>query len=824
MSENVGAVTLSLVLDSSKLGPQLSQVGNSVGGTLKNIVGSAFAFALGQGFFSFIQSGFKNGIGAAVDFDSQMQQNQISFETMLGSATKAQSFMEWVQQFAAKTPFEMNDVVTGSKRLLAFGFTAEQIPKMLTAIGDASSAMGMSGEEGIGRIANALGQMAAHGTVDAQDMLQLTSIGIPAWDILAQSMGKSTAEVMKLSSKGLIPAKTAISELVDGMEQRFPNMMDAQSKSYQGLMSTLNDNVVSTLGNIIKPKFEEISNTVLPHLIDVTNTVSSTFSSTHSVIQALGAGIGEAFGPTAGQVFKNLATDVKEVFGWLIEHRTGVEAALVGIAGGFAAFKVTNAVAQVKGFFNDISKGVEMFGSSGIGDVAKITGAFQKLGAGFQLFKNAATSGGGLKSISKDFTALFGLPPQAIITIAIIGALAALAVVIIKNWGPISTFFKNLWNGIQSGAQTVGNAINGAFTGASNALKTAWNGVAGFFSGIWSGIQTAATAAWNAIRTAVMAIVTPFVAAIQGPFDTLKTGLGNILNGIKDIFSGVWTVIKNVVLGLVLVFIDLITGDFDKLHSDISHILDNIKNAFSTIWNGIKTVVLGIAQTLVGYLGTIFRGGVAVLQTIGNGLKTFFTGLWNGIKNTAVSVWNGLLGFFQGLPAQFASFMSGVGDAIIHGFDSAIDFIKNLPGQMLQWGKDMIQGMIDGIKSMIGKVGDAVKGVGNKIRSALHFSRPDEGPLADYETWMPDFMQGLADGILANRYKVVSAIRSLTSDMRVDAALQPAYAGAYSGRNGLQPAMNNFKAEINLNGGEYHTRDGDKIVRQLDRWFGSKLG
>ena len=814
MSENVGAVTLSLVLDSSKLGPQLSQVGNSVGGTLKNIVSSAFSFALGQGFFSFIQSGFKNGIGAAVDFDSQMQQNQISFETMLGSATKAQSFMEWAQQFAAKTPFEMNDVVTGSKRLLAFGFTAEQIPKMLTAIGDASSAMGMSGEEGIGRIANALGQMAAHGTVDAQDMLQLTSIGIPAWDILAQSMGKSTAEVMKLSSKGLIPAKTAINELVDGMEQRFPNMMDAQSKSYQGLMSTLKDNVVSALGNIIKPKFEEISNTVLPHLIDVTNTVSSTFSSTHSVIQALGAGIGEAFGPTTGQVFKDLATGVKDVFGWLIEHRTGVETALAGIAGGFAAFKT---VSSITGIISNFTGGL----TGGLKGAKDAVGMFGKLGTAIRLFQK---DGKGVQHVGDAFKTLFGLGPQGMIIVAVIAAIAAAAFVIIKNWGPISTFFKNLWNGIQSGAQTVGNAINGAFTGASNALKTAWNGVAGFFSGIWSGIQTAATAAWNAIQTAVMAIVTPFVAAIRGPFDTLKTGLGNILNGIKDIFSGVWTVIKNVVLGLVLVFIDLITGDFDKLHSDISHILDNIKNAFSTIWNGIKTVVLGIAQTLVGYLGTIFQGGVAVLQTIGSGLKTFFTGLWNGIKNTAVSVWNGLLGFFQGLPAQFVSFMSGVGDAIIHGFDSAIDFIKNLPGQMLQWGKDMIQGMIDGIKSMIGKVGDAVKGVGDKIRSALHFSRPDEGPLADYETWMPDFMQGLADGILANRYKVVSAIRSLTSDMRVDAALQPAYAGAYSGRSGLQPTMNNFKAEINLNGGEYHTRDGDKIVRQLDRWLGSKLG
>lgn len=99
---------------------------------------------------------------------------------------------------------------------------------------------------------------------------------------------------------------------------------------------------------------------------------------------------------------------------------------------------------------------------------------------------------------------------------------------------------------------------------------------------------------------------------------------------------------------------------------------------------------------------------------------------------------------------------------------------------MLEWGKDMINGLINGIKSMIGNVGKAINGVANKIRSILHFSVPDEGPLTDYESWMPDFMSGLARGIESNKYKVVSAIRSLAADMAISPAITPAYVGGYS--------------------------------------------
>ena len=136
-----------------------------------------------------------------------------------------------------------------------------------------------------------------------------------------------------------------------------------------------------------------------------------------------------------------------------------------------------------------------------------------------------------------------------------------------------------------------------------------------------------------------------------------------------------------------------------------------------------------------------------------------FNAMLNGIKNICGNIYGAVKG----------------------GFDKAIGFIKGLASQAFQWGADFIGGIVNGIKSMIGKVGDAVSSVANKIRSFLHFSVPDEGPLTDYESWMPDFIGGLAKGIEKSRGMIENAMNGVTADMTVTPrvmAAQGGYAGA----------------------------------------------
>lgn len=197
--------------------------------------------------------GLLGGVVAKVgfDFNSMRQQAEIAFTTMLGSGERAKTFLDDLQQFAAKTPFEFPELVQASQKMLAMGFAADKIKPTLTAIGDAVAGLGGSSAM-VDRVTTALGQMLAKGKVSAEEMLQLTEAGIPAWDILAKRIGVSIPEAMKLAEKGAIDSQTAVAALTEGMNERFGGMMEKQSQTAQGLISTLKDTFSQTAGMILQ--------------------------------------------------------------------------------------------------------------------------------------------------------------------------------------------------------------------------------------------------------------------------------------------------------------------------------------------------------------------------------------------------------------------------------------------------------------------------------------------------------------------------------------------------------------------------------------------
>lgn len=204
-------------------------------------------------------------------------------------------------------------------------------------------------------------------------------------------------------------------------------------------------------------------------------------------------------------------------------------------------------------------------------------------------------------------------------------------------------------------------------------------------------------------------VVQLIVDYVTTEFNIMKNLITGIWNGIKDIAAGAWEWIKNVVVGPVLLLCDLVTGNFTKLKEDASKIFSNLGNALSTIWNGIS----GIASSI-------------------------WTAIKEHIGNTVGRMVDGIKFAIQKIPGIFSDI-----------FGRVRNFVTSLPGEALRWGRDIIDGIADGIRGAIGKVTSAVKGVADKIRSFLHFSEPDVGPLSDFHTYMPDMMSGLASGIKA---------------------------------------------------------------------------
>lgn len=274
----------------------------ATGGVLKTALGTALGFAAAQVGMTALGEAVGFVKGAFIDFNSRLEQARIGFTTLLGSAAKADAFIAEMKTFAARTPFEFPGLQDAAQRMLAMGFSAEEVLPKLTAVGDAVAALGGS-EEMVNRVTYALGQMQTAGRVNAQDMMQLTSAGIPAWQILADSIGKSVAETRKLAEQGLIPAKQAVEALTTGMEQRFGGMMAKQSQTFQGAMSTIRDSLNNALATAFKPFFTEIS----AGFVGLANMLSAdAFQGFATRVGTALAGVVRAFGSLARQVIPAL--------------------------------------------------------------------------------------------------------------------------------------------------------------------------------------------------------------------------------------------------------------------------------------------------------------------------------------------------------------------------------------------------------------------------------------------------------------------------------------------------------------------------------------
>ena len=199
------------------------------------------------------------GLGAvAVRSAAQMEQTEKAFTTLLKSADLAKDFLAELERFAAATPFELPGLLNASKRLLAFGFNAQQVIPILTAIGDSAAALGM-GEEGISRLTTAIGQIQAKAKVSAEEMNQINETGIPAWQLLADTIGTTVPQAMDMASKGMIDGATGVQAILTGMNKQFGGMMAEQSQTLNGMMSNIQDSI-GQLSTVVGKEITEAFN------------------------------------------------------------------------------------------------------------------------------------------------------------------------------------------------------------------------------------------------------------------------------------------------------------------------------------------------------------------------------------------------------------------------------------------------------------------------------------------------------------------------------------------------------------------------------------
>ncbi|MCI7323826.1 PblA [bacterium] len=218
-----------------------------------------------------------------------------------------------------------------------------------------------------------------------------------------------------------------------------------------------------------------------------------------------------------------------------------------------------------------------------------------------------------------------------------------------------------------------------------------------------------------------------FSNIVDAGIDLLLNLVQGIANGLPSLIEYVPTIVSNIA--------GLINDNAPKILQAgiqvIFTLVQGLINAIPTIIANIPQIISAIADTITAF--NWLNLGATVIKTLGNGL---------------LSMAGSLKGFTQST------------------FSGALDYLKSLPGKALQWGKDLIGGFIDGIIGNVGNLINSVKNVAATIASYLHFSRPDVGPLRDYETWMPDMLSGMAQSIRSNIYRITDAMDFLGGSMR----------------------------------------------------------
>ena len=323
----------------------------------------------------------------------------------------------------------------------------------------------------------------------------------------------------------------------------------------------------------------------------------------------------------------------------------------------------------------------------------------------------------GLASVVSTVASAFSRLPQPVQTvIAVVLGVVAVA-------GPLIIVIGSVVSAIGAIAPVIGviGGVLGGFVGLITG--TIMPALAGFFAFLLA----------NPIVLVIAAIVAA-VALLIANWDKVKEVAGKVKEGVVN----AWNNVKE----------------------KTSEAWENVKQKTSETWNKVKTTVSEKANNIKTTVSEKWNNLKANTSTAWNNVKTTISNSVNNAKTNAIST-------FENMKSGISGKVNLIKSNVKSGFDNAVGHIKGLASQAFSWGSDMIMGIVNGIKSCISKVSGAVKDVADTIKSYLHFSVPDVGPLTDYESWMPDFIQGMAKGIDDNKYRLVDAVQSMAGDMKL---------------------------------------------------------
>lgn len=635
-----------------------------------------------------------------VKYNAQMETYQTSFEVMTGSSKKAASITKELQTMGAKTPFEMTDLADTTQLLMQYGFTADDALNRMSMLGDISQ----GSADKMNRIAMAYGQMSSAGKVQLEDVKQMIEAGFSPLQEISETTGESMASLYDRISKG----KMSVDEITQSMKRatskggKYFKSMEKQSKTFNGQLSTMKDNLNQFVGTLTKGLTAKLTKKVLPQLNEFIGKLSTAFEKggISGLLDELGS-VGKAIQGVIDK-FKAITKNTKKMdkLKKVWESLKDVFETTVDLAGflvekflDFATAESTldalkTALDGINGALKWCKKHWGLIESAIVGVVGVIAGL--KLG-GF--ISDIGTALSKLKLVKTELSAMQSLGITVGITLMVTGiALEGKGIMDSIREGLNLNNFGEMVGGAlltTGGAASFGGALAAwiakAFAGskitavllaAAKNLGLATAGAAGAaiaasVAAIIAGIPMFITGIWDAIKNGISWLSSLLVGAGA----TLAgAGIGALIGSLGGpIGTGIGALI-GLAVGLVtdgiLAIVDIFKNGLNWTNGIILAIV-GVVFAFCTPILGIPALVIGALVLVVKYWDkiTAWIGKAAskiaeffsnmwskICETpVGEWINSkiiqpviqFFVGLWNSVRDGAISAWNSICSFFS---------------------------------------------------------------------------------------------------------------------------------------------------------------------------------
>lgn len=370
-------------------------------------------------------------------------------------------------------------------------------------------------------------------------------------------------------------------------------------------------------------------------------------------------------------------------------------------------------------------------------------------------------------------------------------------------------------------AEAIMPAVSNAMELAAGAIEK----ITGFFSTLPEPAQKFATIIGTLI--VVLGALSPAILSAVAAFTLLQAPLLPVIGIIAAVVAGVALLVaafKNL-WETNEGFRQAVGEIWAQIQSAISVALSMIQQIISAfvqlvsiIWEQWGDTIMAVVKNTISMITTLIQEGLNIIQNVIKLFSSILQGDWKGAWEAVKAILSSVLNIIKTLVStafnNLVSIISGVGSkigsAVKSAFSSAISFITSLPSKAVGWGRDFINGLKNGIMSGVNAIVNAVKNVAKRIRSFLHFSRPDEGPLRDYETWMPDMLTGMADSVYRNLDIIQDAAKTISGTIN---------SNIVDDRNGvIRSAQARYSSSIVVQGDSI-ILDGKVIGRTADKYI-----